>query len=198
MELSPKFAEALKFATERHAGQKRRGTEIPYVSHLLAVAALVLEHGGSEEEAIGALLHDVVEDQKASADDVRRRFGDAVTEIVLGCSDTVEYPKPPWRPRKEAYVAHLPTASPSVRLVSAADKLHNARALLRDYREIGNELWSRFRGGKHGTLWYYRVVVEALDDGGPTVLVEELDRVVSELERLSGRADQTSPFEKGD
>jgi (p)ppGpp synthase/HD superfamily hydrolase len=185
MELTPRFTQALNFTAERHAGQTRRGTEIPYLSHLLAVAGLVLEHGGSEDEAIGALLHDAVEDQKASINEIRNRFGEVVAAIVAGCSDTDEYPKPPWRPRKEAYLTSLPSASASVRLVTAADKLHNARALLRDYKEIGNELWERFKGGKHGTLWYYREIVESLRDGGPTALVEELDRVVSELERLA-------------
>jgi len=192
MELTRKFTEALTFAAQRHAGQTRRGTEIPYLSHLLAVAGLVIEYGGTEDEATGALLHDAVEDQKASYDEIRDRFGDVVRDIVLGCSDTDEHPKPPWRPRKEAYIARLPSASPSVRLVTAADKLHNARALLRDYREIGNELWSRFKGGKHGTLWYYRAVVDVLRDGGPTVLVDELDTVVSELERAAGTGTTTA------
>lgn len=185
MELTSRFQRALHFATDRHHGHVRKGTNIPYISHLLAVASIVIEHGANEDEAIAALLHDAVEDQKATLNEIRTRFGDAVADIVAGCSDTDVEPKPPWRPRKEAYIAHVEVASPSVRLVSAADKLHNARTILLDYRTMGEALWSRFTGGR-ATLWYYRALVDAFRSAGSTPLIEELDRVVSELERLAG------------
>lgn len=185
--LTERFEEALVFATRLHAKQERKGTEIPYVSHLLAVASLALEHGATEDEAIAALLHDAVEDQggDAARQEIRRRFGDEVAAIVDGCTDAEVVPKPPWRARKEAYVAHVATAPPSVRLVSMADKLHNARAILTDYRVHGESLWDRFSGGRDGTLWYYRALVDAYREGGPSPLADEIDRVVSELERLA-------------
>jgi (p)ppGpp synthase/HD superfamily hydrolase len=185
MELTPRFQDALQFAAERHRGQVRKGTDIPYIAHLLGVASIALEHGANEDEAIAALLHDAVEDQKAKLTEIRERFGAVVAEIVEGCSDTDAAPKPPWRPRKEAYIAHLAVASRSVRLVSAADKLHNARTILFDYRANGEALWSRFKGGRE-TLWYYRELAKAFQAAGSTPLIDELDRVVSELERLAG------------
>jgi (p)ppGpp synthase/HD superfamily hydrolase len=187
MALSVRFEEALILAVQWHADQVRKDTTIPYIAHLLGVASLVLEQGADEDEAIAALLHDAVEDQGGEVilEEIRRRFGDAVAEIVAGCTDAWTTPKPPWRERKEAYIAHLRQASASVRLVSAADKLHNARAILADYRASGEALWSRFNGGKEGTLWYYRALVETLRDVDPPPLVEELDRVVSEIERLA-------------
>ena len=187
MKLSTRFEEALVFATQLHAGQTRKGTTIPYISHLLAVTAIVIEHGGSEDEAIAALFHDSVEDQGGAStrEELRRRFGDRVVEIVDGCTDTDVMPKPPWRVRKEAYIAHISVASAPVRLVSAADKLHNARAVLEDYRIVGEALWKRFNGGKEGTLWYYRAAVDALRKSGTSPLIEELDRVVSEIECLA-------------
>ena len=187
MKLSTRFEEALVFATQLHAGQTRKGTTIPYISHLLAVTAIVLEHGGDEDEAIAALLHDSIEDQGGAStrEEIRRRFGDRVVEIVDGCTDTDVMPKPPWRVRKEAYITHISVASAPVRLVSAADKLHNARAVLEDYRIVGEALWKRFNGGKEGTLWYYRAAVDALRKAGTSPLIEELDRVVSEIECLA-------------
>jgi (p)ppGpp synthase/HD superfamily hydrolase len=187
MTLSARFEEALILAARWHAGQVRKETTIPYIAHLLGVASLVLEQGADEDEAIAALLHDAVEDQGGvvALEEIRRRFGDGVAEIVAGCTDAWTTPKPPWRERKEAYIAHLRQASASVRLVSAADKLHNARSILADYRVLGDALWSRFNGGKEGTLWYYRALVETLQAADPTPLVEELDRVVSEIERLA-------------
>jgi (p)ppGpp synthase/HD superfamily hydrolase len=187
MKLSTRFEEALVFATQLHAGQTRKGTTIPYISHLLAVTAIVIEHGGNEDEAIAALLHDSIEDQGGAStrEELRRRFGDSVVEIVDGCTDTDVMPKPPWRERKEAYIAHISVASAPVRLVSAADKLHNARAVLEDYRILGEALWKRFNGGKEGTLWYYRAAVDALRKAGMSPLIEELDRVVSEIECLA-------------
>ena len=186
MVLTARFEEALVFTTQLHTEQQRKGTSVPYIAHLLAVTSLVLENGGNEDEAIAALLHDAIEDQGgAPTRELIRRFGDTVVAIVDGCTDAEEWPKPPWRMRKEAYIAHLRTASPSVRLVSAADKLHNARAILADYRVLGDSLWPRFHGGKAGTLWYYRSVVDALRETGSTPLIDELDRVVSEIERLA-------------
>jgi GTP pyrophosphokinase len=188
--LSARFEEALVYAARLHARQQRKATQVPYVAHLMSVAALVLEYGGGEDEAIAALLHDAVEDQGGSATrgEICRRFGEDVASIVDGCSDTDVEPKPPWRARKEAHLAHMRHASPAVQLVTAADKLHNARSLLEDYRLHGERLWQRFNGGKDGTLWYYRVMVGALS-GAPAALVCELDRVVSELERLSAASD---------
>lgn len=150
MFLSSRFKAALVFATRAHAGQQRKGTGIPYVSHLLAVAALVLEHGGGEDEAIAALLHDAPEDQGSEAmlARIRAAFGVPVAAIVTGCCDTLVVPKPPWRARKERYIAALPARSPEIRLVSCADKLHSARATLADYRAIGEELWARFNSAE--------------------------------------------------
>ncbi len=184
--LSERFIDALTFATQLHAGQTRKGSEVPYIAHLLGVASTVLEHGANEDEAIAALLHDAIEDQGGAAtrEEIRRRFGDTVTEIVDGCTDSDTTPKPPWRQRKEAYIAHIPTASASVLLVSAADKLYNARSVLNDYRLIGDAVWERFQGGKNGSLWYYRAVVDAFRSTGSSPLFDELERVVSELERL--------------
>ncbi len=187
MLLTSRFEEALSFAARLHAGQSRKGTTIPYISHLLAVCSIVLEYGGSEEEAIAALLHDAIEDQGGTPTraEIRRRFGAGVVAIVDGCTDSDSVPKPPWRARKEAYIAHLRVAPASVRLVSSADKLHNARALLADYRELGEALWQRFHGGKAGTLWYYRAVLDTLREGSSTPLLEELERVIVELECLA-------------
>lgn len=186
MPYGEKFERAFMYASQLHRDQYRKGTRIPYITHLLAVAAIVGENGGTEAEVVAALLHDAPEDQggEATLEDIRSRFGDEVAEIVEGCTDTYEDPKPPWRERKESYIAHLAGASPSVRLVSAADKLHNARTVLSDYRTIGEDLWNRFNGGREGTLWYYRRTVDSLGDGEP--VVEELDRVVTELEILAG------------
>lgn len=154
LQLSPRFEQALVYATQAHAHQHRKGTRIPYVSHLMAVASLVLEYGGNEDEAIGALLHDAGEDAGGSGRvaDIRVRFGDAVADIVEGCSDTDVIPKPPWKECKVAYIAHVGAATNSVRLVSVADKLHNARAILRDHRSIGESLWSRFTGAPYGII----------------------------------------------
>lgn len=186
MLLSQRFSEALVYAAELHAAQVRKGSGAPYLSHLLRVAGTALEHGADEDEAIAALLHDAVEDQGGAPTlaAIGQRFGPRVAEIVAGCSDTDQMPKPPWRDRKERYLAHLASASPSVRLISACDKLDNARAMLLDYRAQGESLWARFRGGREGSLWYLRTVVEILSRAGRSPLVEELDRTVSELESL--------------
>jgi (p)ppGpp synthase/HD superfamily hydrolase len=187
MPYGEKFERALIYASRLHKDQVRKGTSTPYITHLLAVASIVGENGGTEDEVVAALLHDAPEDQggEATLREIRARFGDEVAEIVEGCTDTYEDPKPPWRERKERYLAHLASASDSVRLVSSADKLHNARTVLSDYRLLGEDLWTRFNGKKEGTLWYYRAIVDNLPGKGP--IVEELDRVVAELEVLSDR-----------
>lgn len=189
MTLSFRFEEALAYAARAHRQHVRKGTSVPYVSHLLGVASLALEHGADEEQAIAALLHDAVEDQGGAPrlDDIRRIFGERVASIVSGCTDADVEPKPPWRPRKEAYLAHLPGAPAEILLVSACDKLHNARAIVRDLREHGAALWSRFTGGRDGTLWYYRALVDAYRKAGSVdhSLVDELDRTVAEMERLA-------------
>jgi (p)ppGpp synthase/HD superfamily hydrolase len=187
MPYGEKLEHALLYASRLHRDQLRKGTGIPYITHLLAVASIVGENGGTEDEVVAALLHDAPEDRggEATLDEIRARFGDEVAQIVEGCTDTYEVPKPPWHERKERYLAHLASAPASVRLVSSADKLHNARAILSDYRLLGEDLWDRFNGGKEGTLWYYRAIVETLRGGGP--IVEELNRVVTDLETLSGK-----------
>ncbi len=185
--LSQRFEDALVFAARLHARQTRKGTSIPYITHLMAVAGIVLENGADEDTAIAALLHDAIEDQGGAStrEEIRRRFGDRVVEIVNGCTDAETIPKPPWRQRKEAYIRHIAHADAAVRLVSAADKLHNARAILADYRSLGEPLWKRFTGGKEGTLWYYRALVETYRQAGPSALAGELERVVAEIERLA-------------
>ena len=185
MSYTEKLDKALAYAADLHRDQVRKGTCVPYVTHLLAVAAIVGENGGTESEVIAALLHDAPEDAggEPRLAEIRARFGDGVADIVAGCTDTHEDPKPPWRQRKEDYLALLSEAPTPVRLVSAADKLHNARSVLADYRTIGEGLWDRFNGGKAGTLWYYRAVADKLAEaGGP--IVDELDRVVTDLERI--------------
>lgn len=187
--LTERFVQAMAYAFDVHRNQERQGSRVPYVAHLLGVASLVLEHAGDEDEAIAALLHDSVEDQggERRLAEVRALFGDRVADIVLGCTDTVADPKPPWRERKERYVAHLCGASASVRLVAAADKLYNARCIALDYRIVGEELWSRFTGGRDGVLWYYRALCDAFKQAGtqPTALVAELDRTVREIVALA-------------
>jgi (p)ppGpp synthase/HD superfamily hydrolase len=189
MALSHRFSEALAYTAVLHADQKRKSSGEPYLAHLLTVAAIVMEYGGNEDEAVAALLHDAVEDQGGAAtlEEIRRRFGETVARIVEGCTDSLEHAKTPWRQRKETHVARLKDASASVRLVTAADKLHNARSLLREYRRHGESLWSHFRGGRDGTLWYFRSVIEVLADAEKTPLVEELARTVAEIERLAGK-----------
>jgi (p)ppGpp synthase/HD superfamily hydrolase len=185
--LSSRFEEALLFANRLHARQKRKSTNTPYIAHLLSVTALVLEAGGSEDEAIAALLHDAVEDQGGvkTLQEIEKRFGAKVAKIVESCSDAYTFPKPPWKLRKETYIAHIPDASPEARRVSLADKLHNARSILRDLRLSGEETWAKFNGGKKGTLWYYRTLLDAYMALEENFLVAELERVVSQIEEIS-------------
>lgn len=191
--LTEHFDRAVQYANRIHANQTRKGTDVPYVTHLLGVASLVLENGAqSEEEVIGALLHDAAEDQggRPRLEDIREQFGEQVAHIVDACTDSYESPKPPWRPRKEAYVAHVRERverggdEPALR-VSLADKLHNTRAILADVRESGDAVFERFNGKKDGTIWYYAALVDAFR-GFPNRMVGELEREVTELRRLAG------------
>ncbi len=184
MELTERFTNAVAYALGLHARQQRKISGAPYAAHLLAVAATVLEHGGTEDEAIAALLHDAVEDQGGLATRavIAARFGEPVAAMVEACSDSHTVPKPPWQERKERYVAHLRNAPPPVRLISAADKLHNARSLLADYRREGDALWRHFHGGRDRTLWYFRSVVGVLREVDRRPIVEELEWAVAELE----------------
>jgi GTP pyrophosphokinase len=186
--VTARFEEAFVYAARAHAGQTKKGTPTPYVAHLMAVAALVLDDGGDEDEAIAALLHDVVEDQggRERLADVRDRFGERVAAIVEACSDSFETPKRPWLERKQAYVAHARTASPSVVRVSAADKLANARAILRDHHLVGDRVWARFNARRDQIVWYYGAVEAALREAGGGPLVDELARTNEGLKALAG------------
>lgn len=183
--LAERFDEALGYAAELHRTQTRKGGGVPYIGHLLSVAGLVIEGGGSETQVIAGLLHDAVEDQGGppTLAAIRERFGDDVAEIVSECTDADVVPKPPWQPRKQAYIDHLSSVSEATLLVSLADKLDNARAILRDHRLVGDELWQRFSVKDpllH--LWYYTSLLEVFRARIPEVwLVDELARVVGEL-----------------
>ncbi len=197
--LTNRFEHALVYATQLHARQERKGTNIPYISHLLSVAALVLEDGGDEDEAIAALLHDAVEDQGgvATREVILQKFGERVTQIVDGCTDTDVMPKPPWKERKQQHLENLRHASPAVCRVELADKLHNARSILLDLQRDGEAVWQKFRGGKEGTLWYYRAALEVFAQLGYSMfMVEEFKRVVEELEVVSGKNTQIAQVEK--
>lgn len=182
--LSTRFEEALIFASRLHAKQTRKNSSIPYIAHLLGVTALVLEAGGNEDEAIAALLHDAVEDQggRKTLFKIRNQFGEAVASIVEHCTDAFTSPKPPWQQRKETYIANIPNTPPEARRVSVADKLHNARTILRDLQTHGENTWAKFNGGKTGTLWYYRAIADAYKTLDDSYLIRELDRVVSQIE----------------
>ncbi len=184
---STRFSDALVYAAALHSEQRRKLSGEPYQAHLLAVAAIVMEYGGSEDEAIAALLHDAVEDQGglATREEIRRRFGETIAASVDGCTDTADTPKPPWRERKEAFLARLQDAPAPIRRVVAADKLHNGRSILREHRRLGEAMWTYFRGGRDGTLWYYRAVADSLKRAERTPLVEDLEEVVGQMERLA-------------
>jgi GTP pyrophosphokinase len=187
--LGTRFERALLYATRTHALQTRKGTEIPYVAHLLGVASIVLDSGGSEDAAIAALLHDAVEDQGGvrRLNDIQDRFGKRVATIVAKCSDADTVPKPPWRERKADYIAHLVSEGDSdVLLVGAADKLNNARAIQRDYEVLRDDLWARFNAGKQDQLWYYTELVKALGHNprAPKQIVSELEAVIARLRSL--------------
>ncbi|MCA9750842.1 MAG: HD domain-containing protein [Gemmatimonadetes bacterium] len=181
--MSSRLEHAIALAVELHRGQTRKGGSAPYVLHPFAVAALVADHGGTEDEIAAALLHDAIEDSGGDAARARLRdeLGPNVLAIVEGCTDTDRVPKPPWRERKEAFIASLAGAPASVRLVIAADKLHNARTTRRDLERLGPVVWERFRGGRDGSLWYYRRVAEELARGFEHPIVRELADEVSAL-----------------
>ncbi len=194
MSLSSQFEQALIYAANAHAMQVRKGTATPYMAHLLGVCSIALEYGANETEAIAALLHDAVEDQGGleRLEDIRSRFGNDVAEIVIGCTDSFQTPKPPWEERKRAYLAHLPSASGSILLISASDKLYNAQATLRDLYRVGNEIWKRFNVPREKTLWYYRALVNIYLQVGPARLNDELGRVVAEMERVAASSSAIS------
>ena len=186
---SPRLAEAFAYAERIHRGQTRRKSLAPALSHLMAVASLVMENGGDEEEAMGALLHDGPEDcaGRQTLTEIQQLFGDRVASIVAGCTDSMETPKPPWKERKSDYIAHLARADESTLLVSLADKVHNVRSLVVEYRAVGEELWQRFSATRDESLWYYASllkVFEETDSGRCVVLTRELALALGELRRL--------------
>ena len=178
-----KFEQALIYATQLHANQTRKVDKIPYISHLMSVSALILEAGGSEDEAIAGLLHDAVEDQggKATREEIREKFGETVVEIVDGCTETDITPKPPWKQRKIDYIENIRNGSDSVKLVSLADKLHNARSLLIGYRNKGDKLWDYFSGSKEDKLWFYGELLKIYQQGNVNFMTVELERILDEL-----------------
>jgi hypothetical protein len=188
-ELTSRFDEAIRYAHDLHRDQGRKGTTIPYISHLMVVAALVVEHGGDEDQAIAALLHDAAEDQGglATLNEIERRFGASVAEIVSDCTDAWAEPKPEWRARKKAYLAKLPTKPTRSLLVSLADKVHNAEAILYDFRVHGDALWARFTGGADGTRGYYRELAEFFVKAMPGRLSDRLSRAVAEFAPATAR-----------
>ena len=187
--LGSRLQRAFRYAAEKHAGQTRKQTAVPYLSHLMAVASLVLEAGGDEDMAMAALLHDVVEDcgGMPRLREVRKQFGSRVAKIVEGCTDAFVEPKPEWLERKKKYLREVKHADVETRLVSAADKLHNVRTILADYRQDGESVWKRFSGKKDGTLWYYRALSDEYRRRNPNRITRELEIAVGELERAVGR-----------
>lgn len=181
--LTPQFEVALLYTTQLHAGQRRKDPRVPYIAHLLSVAALVLEDGGNEEEAIAALLHDAIEDQggEKTRDEIQRRFGDRIVAIVDSCTESDTVPKPPWLERKQRYIEQIRQASPAARRVSLADKLHNARSLLASLHQEGDRIWQRFYGGKAQTLWFYETLLQAYRSTGTDFMTEEFARVIAEI-----------------
>jgi (p)ppGpp synthase/HD superfamily hydrolase len=186
--LTRRVEEAFAYAHAAHASQVRKGTANPYIGHLMGVASIVLDDGGSEDETIAALLHDAAEDAggRGRLDDIRARFGDAVARIVEDCTDAWTTPKPPWPERKRQYVQHARTLTASSLRVSAADKVHNAYAILRDLRNIGENVWERFNAEPDDILAYYQSLVRAYREAGGGRLVDELDRIVRGIEREMG------------
>ena len=185
---SARFLEALRVAATLHAGKARKKTDMPDVGHLLGVCSIAMEFGADEDDAIAALLHDVIEDvrpvEKARA--AVAEFGPEVLRIVEACTDADMDPKPPWRERKEAYLAHLPDADAAILLVSASDKLQNARAIVNDVHRGGPEIWERSNASREDTLWYYRSLVSAFRANAAShqALVDELERTVAEMQRI--------------
>jgi (p)ppGpp synthase/HD superfamily hydrolase len=195
-QLTARFDAAFRYAAAAHAGQTRKGTPRPYLGHLMSVAALVLQYGGDEEQAIAALLHDAVEAAggRPRLEDIRRKFGRRVARIVAGCSDSFDVnpaDRAPWKERKLAYIARVPAEPAEVKLVSAADKLSNVGELASDLRSDGPATFARFQGGRDGTLWYYRELARAFRRGRQSSalarLLDNYDHAVAELRRLAAR-----------
>jgi (p)ppGpp synthase/HD superfamily hydrolase len=185
--LSTRFEDALVYAIRLHADQFRKGGNVPYATHLLAVAAIVLDHGGDEDQAIAALLHDAVEDQggRPRLEEIRAKFGDRVARIVDGCTDSYGQPRTTWRQRKDYYIEKIASEEIDVWRVSAADKLHNSRSTLRELRERGEEAWGMYAGGKEGSIWYYRTLADFFKANLDDALAHELDRVVCQIEKIA-------------
>ncbi len=180
---SDRYQKALVLAHQLHHNQTRKGTSTPYIAHLLSVSALVMEHGGDEDQAIAGLLHDAVEDQggRPTLEMIEKEFGGNVADIVEGCTDAYTNPKPPWPGRKTAYLTKLKTADDNVLLVSLADKVHNARSILADLNDPSGSVWDKFKGGREGTLWYYQALADIFDQSSFTNLKKELRRLVDEI-----------------
>jgi (p)ppGpp synthase/HD superfamily hydrolase len=191
MILTERFERALVFAARKHAGQTRKGSDVPYITHPVAVALLVHAHGGSEDQVVAALLHDTVEDCGGLPvlEEVRDVFGTTVAQIVEVMTDSVDREREPWRARKQRALDTLSAASATARLVAVCDKLHNVRSILADYETEGAKIWVRFNGGKEGSLWYYRTLLQVL--GRPPVLpaFAELERAILRLEALAAGED---------
>jgi (p)ppGpp synthase/HD superfamily hydrolase len=196
--LGVRLQRAFRYAAEKHAGQTRKQTAVPYLSHLMGVASLALEGGGDEDIAIAALLHDVVEDcgGMLRLPEIRRQFGPRVARMVEGCTDSFGEPKLQWVERKRDYLNHVKDADAETRLVSASDKLHNVRTILADYRQQGESIWKRFSGKREGTLWYYRALSDEFQRKGPNRIVLELEIAVRELERATGVKPQRATARK--
>ena len=187
--LGPRLQRAFGYAAEKHDGQTRKQSAVPYLSHLMAVASLVLEAGGDEDMAIAALLHDVVEDcgGMPRLREIRKQFGPRVAKIVEGCTDSFGEPKPEWMQRKKDYLREVKQADAETRLVSASDKLHNVRTILADYRLLGEDIWKRFSGRKDGTLWYDRALSDEYQQRNPNRITRELEIAVTQLEVAAGQ-----------
>jgi len=192
--LTPRFVEALQLAYYLHHDQMRKGTSTPYIAHLLSVCSLVMYHGGGEDQAIAALLHDSLEDasDKITPEQIGAEFNPKVQQIVQLCSDTPPNfrggEKEPWQVRKERYLAHVRSGRvlPADLLVSVADKVDNASAIVRDLKLVGDLVWTRFKVGKDGQLWYYEELVQAYKQAGVKGdLIETLESLVDEMKRLA-------------
>ena len=177
--------QALALVADAFRFERRKGSGIPYLTHLMQVAVTVGEYGGDENQMIAALLHDYLEDiPGATAEDLRERFGDDVTEIVVSLTDSNTHPKPPWKERKVAYLNHLTMCPARTRLVCAADKLHNAQSMIRDHAAVGPVLWERFTASREECLWYYQSLCDKLSDGWADPLLDELHNAVRALHSL--------------
>jgi GTP pyrophosphokinase len=183
MPFSSRLEVAFAYAHELHREQTRKGGAIPYITHLLSVAGIVAEYGGDEDQIIAAFLHDAVEDQggRATLETIRARFGETVAAYVDGCTDAYEQPKPPWRERKEAFLASVAATDPKLRLIIAADKLHNLRSMAADYAMVGDALWERFNAPREDIVWYHEALGEALGSGWDHPIVAEIHAVVERL-----------------